>query len=1136
MATGTKPEYRRRSMETARPETAPKPKAKKRRSRRLLAVLAVLAVIVWLLPSIVAHTPLLQWGVNVATAKLNGSVTLGSASLGWFSSIDARNIEIKDVKGKPVATVTAANLNRSLLGLLVNSSNLGKIRLESPKLSLVLRDDGSNVEDLLAQYLATDETATDSSSSTKLGLSLEVVDATLSVTDERLRRSWEVQKLGATFDMADGVDGPMAGSVSADLLDAKHPGKITASLKMTTGGSEARLHIAGLPVAMLRTLAERFSPGTKCDGRLSSDVTVAWGGPDGKNTVKADLSTDAFWLGTSALQTDVVELDRFRALCQVSWQPDRIEIEQSSIDCDLGNLSLSSTVKRDAKAGMTFNSLLRQRHELSGRIDLARAARVLPATLRLRKQVNVDSGQVQLALSSRPESQGMVWHGQLNTDSLTATASGKRIAWQQPLVMELAAHETPDGPVVDNLRCESDFLKVHARGTPDALAASMSFDLKRLSDQLGQFVDLGQVQLAGSGIGNLNWKRTPQQQFDADAEVRLTNFQVGLPDRPTWREDDLVATLAAKGQTNLDVDTRIDSASVRVKSKTDQISVQLTQPVKDLRNGGNWPLRIQAQGELQNWPGRLAVWVPAKNCRMTGAYTLAVDGTMGKESVELRQVGLAAAPLVVASPWVNINEPRFDAALAGSWDQAKRRLHVAPGNLKCATVAIQANDLTVALPDDGPMEMVGSVNYQGDVARLRQWMADPAKPSAWRLAGQLGGTLQLNQSNGVIRGDTTTDVTNLAVVDAAGQQFLEPRVRLAARGDYDTKTGVMQFEKVELASSALAAGATGRVNKASGANNADINAQLSYDMERVAGLLRPYFGPGLRVNGRGSSAAWYRGPFSMAAGQAAADLRWESANVYGLQVGPGQLKATMANGLLQLAPLDLTVSQGRMHLAPGIRLTPEPMVLTLPKGPLAQQIQIDPTICGSMIQYVAPAAAGVATAKGSFSVDIDGCQIPLSTPKQGELAGRLTFHSMEVSPGPLVRSLSTFLKSETPAKVRENSVVQFRMVGGRVYHQGLELIFPDVTIRTYGSVGLDQTMAIMAEMPVPPKWTERNPLAADAMRGQVLRIPIAGTLSKPQLDQKVMEQLTQRFMQKAATNMIEGELNRQLDRLFGPKK
>ena len=43
----------------------------------------------------------------------------------------------------------------------------------------------------------------------------------------------------------------------------------------------------------------------------------------------------------------------------------------------------------------------------------------------------------------------------------------------------------------------------------------------------------------------------------------------------------------------------------------------------------------------------------------------------------------------------------------------------------------------------------------------------------------------------------------------------------------------------------------------------------------------------------------------------------------------------------------------------------------------------------------------------------------------------------------------------------------------------MELIFPDFTIRTKGSVGIDdQTLSLLAEMPIPPKWLQNNPLAA----------------------------------------------------------
>ena len=337
----------------------------------------------------------------------------------------------------------------------------------------------------------------------------------------------------------------------------------------------------------------------------------------------------------------------------------------------------------------------------------------------------------------------------------------------------------------------------------------------------------------------------------------------------------------------------------------------------------------------------------------------------------------------------------------------------------------------------------------------------------------------------MIRGETTTELTNLAVVDASGQQFQEPRIRLVARGDYNTQTSVVQLEKLELTSSVISAGAAGRIAPVGGVQNAEISGQVGYDTERLAGLLRPYIGPGVRIVGRGTSPAWYRGPFSLATGSAGAGLRWDGANIYGLQVGPGELKASMTNGLLKIEPLNLTVSQGQMHLAPTVRMTPDPIELSLPRGPLAQQIQIDPVICSTMVKYIAPALADVATAQGTFSIDLDGCRIPLNNLAQGEVAGRFTIHTMEVGPGPLVRSLAVFLGRESPAKLRQESVIQFRMVGGRVYHQGLELIFPDLTIRTYGSVGLDQTLAIMAEMPVPPKWVANNPVAARALQGQI---------------------------------------------------
>ena len=130
------------------------------------------------------------------------------------------------------------------------------------------------------------------------------------------------------------------------------------------------------------------------------------------------------------------------------------------------------------------------------------------------------------------------------------------------------------------------------------------------------------------------------------------------------------------------------------------------------------------------------------------------------------------------------------------------------------------------------------------------------------------------------------------------------------------------------------------------------------------------------------------------------------------------------------------------------------MELSLPKGPLVQRVQINPAMCGSLLQYIAPVLAGVTTAQGTFSIDLDDCRIPIGDMKKANMTGRFTVHSMVIGPGPMIHELATFMSRETPAQLKRESVVPFQMVNGRVYHKDLELIFPDITIRSSGSVGV----------------------------------------------------------------------------------
>ncbi|MHC4177800.1 MAG: DUF748 domain-containing protein, partial [Planctomycetota bacterium] len=477
---------------------APAPRPARRRRWRLLGVVLTLATLLWFTPAFVAHTPLLHWILASLAAELNGTVTVQSASLGWFSPIAARDIEIRDANGKPVLQAPNLAGNKSLVAILANRSKLGQFRIERPKLTVVLRDDGSNVEDLLAEYLAPREEPSE------VDVALQIVDGSVSVSDQGSGRTWRIEKLQLTLSKSAGAGGTLKLETSATMPDPQHPGRFAAGLTMRQHDAEGRppansgeltIESDDVPLAMLRSLIGRFAPQTQVSGRLGCKAHTQWnGGAAGKTVAEADVTGEDFALSAPWLGSDRLQLGRLHAACQISQHEDRLEIKQSSVDCDVGSVSLSGALDlAKQRSGPLLTSLLQQTYEIDGRIELARLAQMLPGTLRIRQGTQITSGQVELALSSRrnaqgPDAKGMVWQGRIEARDLKARYHDRQLSWEQPILLTLAAHEGRQGPVVENLKCESDFLKLHAAGTIRELTASADFDLKELADQLGQFV------------------------------------------------------------------------------------------------------------------------------------------------------------------------------------------------------------------------------------------------------------------------------------------------------------------------------------------------------------------------------------------------------------------------------------------------------------------------------------------------------------------------------------------------------------------------------------------------------------------------------------------------------------------------
>ena len=141
-------------------------------------------------------------------------------------------------------------------------------------------------------------------------------------------------------------------------------------------------------------------------------------------------------------------------------------------------------------------------------------------------------------------------------------------------------------------------------------------------------MDLDGVQLTGEGSGGLRWKRAADGRFNADGQVRLSDFQWSMRQQPPWHDSDVQIQLAASGQTDFGGGTRLDAASLGVKLGSDQLEVRLAEPVTEICRSGPWAFHARMQGLLQNWAVRLAAWLPGGNWRIGGTCVVDADATV----------------------------------------------------------------------------------------------------------------------------------------------------------------------------------------------------------------------------------------------------------------------------------------------------------------------------------------------------------------------------------------------------------------------------------------------------------------------------------------------------------------------------
>lgn len=927
-----------------------------------------------------------------------------------------------------------------------------------------------------------------------------------------------------------------------------------------------KIRTEAFPLALVESLARRVVPEVELDGALDADVNVradegGRGGP--VHAMEGRVGAQELVVSGPWLQGDVLTLARLEMPCDLTWNDREIAVDELSATCDVGQLRYQGTLPADAAS---WSDLTQLPGELRGKLDLAQLAAKLPRTVHVREGTQITDGDVELELVSQAQGEQMLWHGRVETSNLVAVSNGRPLTWEKPILVTFEGRDNEAGAQIDHLYCQSKFLELEAAGTREYLSASASFNLERLNDELGRFLDLGELRLAGDGWSHMTWKQQPDGRFTVDGETQVRGWQLLRPDAHPWQEENLLVFLEMSGRVDDGSIRRVDTAQVTVEggqerrqAERDQLVIKLEETLRDLSAETIWPVSLQMHGELARWLPRLEPWLPvAVSGDLAGRCTMRARGQFGRDLVAIEQSRLDVEQVHYHAPGLWLDEPQVVLEGAVHWsrkDQSCRATQVA---LTSQALVLEAQDILIKLPSDAPRRITGTVTYRGDLGRLIRWTQDPALPGDWQAAGRLAGQARILQDGELTTANLDLHVDDLLMSGGTGQPWREAQVRLVSRAAYDSQADRLDLATLELKSNAVRLRASGDVADLDGRRQCDLAGRLEYDAAQLTTLIQRYAGADVVIQGRGAEDFTLRGPLRDAVVAprdprawhtqqvslaAASDLQyafsreltgegafgWDQADLWGFRVGKGALRGRMREGSLAFDPLETTLSGGRLRMTPLVRMNPGPAEFVLAKGRVVEGAVITPAMCDHWLKYIAPVVADVTQASGKFSIDVDSCRVPLGTPSSGDIAGRLLVERVEIGPGPLMQELAVLLNRTGTARLVQSSQVPFRMVNGRIYHRDLQLVFPEFTIRTHGSVGLDESLALLAEMPVPPKWIGKNPLG-EALKQQTIRLPIGGTLSKPRIDRQELDRVMAETLRNTAGRAIMEGVNRSLDK------
>ena len=773
--------------EAPQPESPPDntpaagPVAPRRRGRWLKIfgfVIVGLFLLLSALPTLFSLSPLRHEFPRMRLRGFVGNIRVEKASLSWWGPTILEGVELDDLDGNLFTKIRYYIEYRSVIDMIFRREGPVVIHAEGAEITVVLRPDGSNVEEAMRPVVEYHKRRP------KRDRSIEVVDSVLHVTDSTNgnRADWEkialkihnipVPASDNTFELvATYANSPDGKPIHLDYR-WKTPSGDSAVDDLT---QHVHLQADDLPLRFLSPLYSRMAADLDLSGSMTTDLKIGISeGAEGMSgfDAKGRLLLENLALACpSRLGADRVELSELRLQGSLSAGGGQCRAEDLEIHSELGHiLANGSFPLRSLSASdqaEVADRLQEGDFKLKGELDLVQIAQRLPETLRLKSGARLTEGKLTIDVACHGGEPMAHWIGNLETSRLAGEVDGHQVAWDQPVKLNFDIARGSDRFEIEKFDCRSDVLQMTAHGNSDGAHLEATCDLAKLTGQLGRFVDLQDRRWQGSLTTRVDFRRDEDRELAIASRSTVDNFSVSKAEQTVWSEPHLLTDLTCRLADERLRPRRISSLLITVtgEDEHDWIKATLSEPVDLSEKGRAWPLALEMSGDLARWRSRLQRQEPSVGWAIEGAFKSSSQVRITDTAIDFDQLAVDLTGFHLTAQDLDLTEPVVRITGIGQWDRAARRVKFPTLEWGAASGRINGTDIEFFRSGEGHPVVSGRFALDSDLALLnppdtapdeRPWQgAVHASLNMSHQAGRTEGTCQIDLENLVIRKQRT---------------------------------------------------------------------------------------------------------------------------------------------------------------------------------------------------------------------------------------------------------------------------------------------------------------------------------------------------------------------------------------------